>query len=99
MELNEVKFKKIIKTERQEYQRYLKVVAEDFADKLMLVAESASGIQKQLVAVRDMVAKNTEDIEIIKIDMESIKHTLRRKTDIDDLATLERRVTLLEKHR
>ncbi|OGF86669.1 hypothetical protein A3B19_00260 [Candidatus Giovannonibacteria bacterium RIFCSPLOWO2_01_FULL_46_32] len=99
MEFSEVKLKKILKGERQEYQRYLGVVAEDFSDKLKLIAESVSGVQKQLVALRDMVVKNTEDIAVIKMDIESIKHMLKKKVDFDEFATLERRVSLLEKRR
>lgn len=99
MELSEVKLKKILKEQRQEYQRYLGVVAEDFSDKLKLIAESAAGIQKQLIALRDMVARNTEDIEIIKMDIEAMKHLLKKKVDFDEFATLEKRVTLLERRR
>ena len=113
MELNEVRLKKILKTERQEYQRYLGIISEDFSDKLKLIAESVLGIQKQLIALRDMVAKNTEDIEIMKMDIEtmkrdgaimkmdltSIKHAIKKKVDEDEFAILEKRVTLLERHR
>jgi hypothetical protein len=37
------------------------------------------------------------DIEVIKTDIEFIKHSLKRKVDIDEFAALERRVALLEK--
>lgn len=61
--------KKLLKEQRQEYQKYLGVLAEDFGSQLKLVAESLVGIQKQLTAVRDMVAQNTEDIEKIKMEL------------------------------
>ena len=99
MELSETKFKRILSGERKEYQRYLGVLAEDFSSKLKLIVESVSGIQKQLVALRDMVVKNTEDIEIIKLDISSIKYDLKKKVDVDDFASLEKRVSLLERRR
>ena len=61
-----------------------------------LVAESLSGIQNQLVAIREMVAKNTEDIEMMKLDLQLIKHDLKRKVGYDEFAILERRVAMLE---
>ncbi|OIO46907.1 MAG: hypothetical protein COY09_01705 [Candidatus Portnoybacteria bacterium CG_4_10_14_0_2_um_filter_39_11] len=79
------------------FQRYLGVVAEDFASKFNLLAESIAGVQEQLIAIRDMVAKNTEDIEIIKMDISFMKHELKRKVDQDEFGVLEKRVLLLEK--
>lgn len=45
----------------------------------------------------EMTAKNTEDIEIIKSDVEFIKNSLKKKVDIDEFAFLEKRVALLER--
>jgi len=67
MEINEKKLKEILKRQRDEYQRYLGVLAENFESQIKLIAESLSGVQEQLIAIRDMVVKNTEDIEVIKI--------------------------------
>ena len=75
------------------------VVVEDIRDSIQLLAESVSGIQSQLIAIRDMVAKNTADIEVIKMNMELIKYSLKQKADNADLSALERRVSILEKHR
>ena len=51
-----------------------------------------------------MVAKNTEDIEMMRLDIEvmksdinEIKRELRRKVDIDEFEALEKRVLILEK--
>ncbi len=60
------------------------------------MAESVSGIQSQLVAIRDMVVKNTEDIEVIKMNVDSIKQMLRRKVDLEEFEKLEKRVLNLE---
>ncbi|MBI2052474.1 MAG: hypothetical protein HYT38_02220 [Candidatus Sungbacteria bacterium] len=56
-------------------------------------------LQEQMVILRDMVAKNTEDIEIIKMGVDLIKNNLKRKVDIDEFTALERRVVFLEKRR
>ncbi len=111
MEINEEKLKKVLKEQREEYQRYLGVVTEDFKSQVKLIAESLSNLQKQLVAIREMVAKNTEDIErlkiemiamkkdmeIMKADISTIKYELRRKVSWDEFEALEKRVLILEK--
>ena len=74
-------------------------MVEDIRDSIQLLAESVSVIQSQLIAIRDMVAKNTADIEVIKMNMELIKYSLKQKADNADLSALERRVSILEKHR
>lgn len=76
--------------------RHIDVLKEDFDSNLKLLAESVSGIQQQLVALREMVVKNTEDIEVIKINIEVIKNSLKKKVDLEEFETLERRVAVLE---
>lgn len=104
MEINEEKLKEILKEQRKEYQDYLGVVTEDFQPQVKLVAESVSGIQTQLIAIREMVAKNTEDIEAMKIEMMAmkedisfIKFELKRRPSLDEFEALEKRVMFLEK--
>jgi len=111
MEINEKKLKKILTDQRKEYQRYLGVLTENFESQVKLVAESVSGIQNQLIALRDMVARNTEDIEIIrdmvarntediemiKMDIGIIKNDLKEKVGRDEFVALEKRIFLLEK--
>lgn len=75
----------ILKEQREEYQNYLGVVVEDVRSSLKLIAE--------------MVGKNTEDIDIMKTDLEFIKNGLKKKVDIDEFSALERRVAVLEKRR
>lgn len=96
MEVAEEKLKTILEEQREEYQRHLGAVVEDFKSTMQLIAESVSGVQEQLTAIRDMVAKNTEDIETIKMNIEFIKSGLKKKVDIDEFSALERRVSLLE---
>ena len=72
------------------------MLGDNFSSQVKLVAESLSGIQNQLVAIREMVAKNTGDIEMMKMDLHLIKHDLKRKVGYDEFAILERRVVMLE---
>lgn len=69
MEMNEQKLKQILSEQRDEYQRYLSVLTESFESQVKIIAESLTGIQQQLVS-RNIVAKNTEDIEVIKMELQ-----------------------------
>lgn len=59
MEVNEQKLEEILTKQHEKYQIYLGTLAEDFQSQTKLIAESVSGIQQQLEAIRDMVAQNT----------------------------------------
>ena len=87
----------------EEVKRHLDVLGENFDHKLKLIAESVSGIQEQLTAIREMVVSNAKDIEEIKIhifamksDIELIKNGLKRKVDMEEFEALEKRLALLE---
>ena len=97
MEVNDQKLKQILTEQREEYQRYLGVLTESFESQVKLIAESLVGMQAQLVAIREMVAKNTEDIETIKLELQVIRHDLKEKVSRDEFALLEHRVTKVEK--
>ena len=97
MELTEKRIKEILKKQREDYQRYLGVLAESFESQVKLIAESMLGIQTQLISIRDMVAKNTEDIELTRMDLHIIKNDLKEKAARDEVKVLEKRVLLLEK--
>lgn len=92
----EIEIKKILKEQREEYQRYLKILAEDFNSKLKVIGEGISGILESLKSIQEMVAKNSEDIEIMKMDISFIKNELKTKVDQDQFAALEKRVIFLE---
>jgi len=97
MEIGGKELKKILDSQRKEYQQYNKVLIEDFDSKIKVLGEGILGIQEQLNNIREMVAKNTEDIEIIKMDISFIKNALKQKADKDELEALEKRVLFLEK--
>lgn len=88
MEINKTELKKILKEQRKEYQRYIGALEEDFESQTKLIAESVAGIQNQLIALRDIVVKNTEDIEIIRNmvvknteDIEMIRDMVAKNTE------------------
>ena len=125
MELNEETLEQILARQREEYQRYLGILAEDFKSQVKLVAEFQGGlaedvrvirdqlmdlqervtrIEGYVAAIRDMAAKNTQDIVVIRVDIETIKsdiaiirRDLKDKAARDELAVLETRVAELER--
>ena len=99
MEINQAKLKEILQEQRGEYQKYIGTISEDFQSQIKLIAESAEGMQKQLSAIRDMIARNTEDIAIIKTHIQFIKQELKHKIDRDEFEALEKRVLILERKR
>jgi len=97
MDIQEKELKEILISQREEYQQYLGVLAKNFESQLKLVIESLKGTQDQLVALREMVAKNTEDFEIIKMDLHIIKDDLTEKISREEFKIIEKRIDLLEK--
>ena len=107
MEIQGKQLKDILKSQREEYQRYLGVLAESLTgtqEQLVALREMVAKntediikIQAQLVAIREMVAKNTEDIEIMGMDLHVIKDDLIEKISREEFKIIEKRVDLLEK--
>jgi len=81
MDIQEEKLEDILKNQREEYQRYLGVLAENFGSQLKLVIESLRGVQEQLVALRQMVAKNTEDIIKIQVQFVALREMAAKNTE------------------
>ncbi len=55
MEINKGELKKVLTEQREDYQRYLGVLAENFESQVKMVAESVSGIQDQLITIIEEV--------------------------------------------
>ena len=96
-------FQQSLARQGEQFQHYMGVQVEGLRTEVQLVAEAVSGIQQQLIALRTMVEKNTEDIEMIKIDIDVMKaelaiirRDLKEKAGRDELAVLEARVAKLE---
>ena len=77
--------------------RRLGVLVEHSNDKWDMVAEQYGGIKKALDDHSEMIGKLMVDTSIIKDDLEFVKHSLKRKVDVDEFSALEKRVLLLEK--
>ena len=93
-----------LESSSQDTRLHMGVLVEDVKGDIKLLAESFGEMQNQLVSLRDMVAKNTEDIELIKVDTEImrselsiIRRDLKEKAGRDELAVLEARVGVLER--
>lgn len=101
--LDEQKLKDILKEQREESQRYLGILKDDFDSKVALIAEQYASIKETLASHTETFASHTkmivsmkEDIEIMKVDIAIIKQGLKRKVDVEEFEALERRVALLE---
>ncbi|MBI2465693.1 MAG: hypothetical protein HY452_02445 [Parcubacteria group bacterium] len=79
--------------------RRLGVLIEHVDSNVGLIAEQHGDIKKTLNMHTEMIGKLVVDIEIVKSDIEFIKHSFKKKVDIDEFAALERRVLILEKRR
>jgi hypothetical protein len=88
--------KTILKEHQEEIKRHIGVLKEDFDQKLGFIGEQHESIITRLDSHTEIIASIKEDMEIVKINVELIKDSLKRKVDIDEFATLERRVGVLE---
>ena len=96
MEVNEKKLKEVLKDQREEYQRYLKVVAENFSSQVKVIGKQYGSIQERLNEHTEMIGSIMENMEVIKSDVEIIKNSLKKKVDLEEFAMLEKRVIILE---
>ncbi|MBM3707966.1 MAG: hypothetical protein FJW69_06470 [Actinobacteria bacterium] len=88
--MEEQNFKKLLKEQTEEINQHSSMLLEEFQSQLKIVAEVQVEHSRKLDALIEMVAKNTENIEMIK-------SMLRRKVDIEEFEALEKRVMILEK--
>ena len=72
---------------------------EHIDDKVTLVAEQYTDLNKKIDRIGKKLDVVAEDVEVIKMDIEFIKHDLKSKVARDEFAVLERRVALLENRR
>jgi len=88
--MEEKDFKKLLTNQTKEIKRHGKILLEEFQGQLKIVAEVQIEHSRKLDALLEMVANNTENIEIIKSMM-------KRKVDIEEFEALIKRVMVLEK--
>ena len=68
-------------------------------DEIGGIKHEIGGIKQTLDIHTEMIGSTKEDIEIIKMDVEFIKGSMKKKVDVEEFSALERRVALLEKRR
>jgi len=95
--MEEKDFKKLLKEQTEEINRHSTMLLEEFQNQLKVVAEVQVEQDKKLDnhtskldSILEMVANNTENIEMIK-------GMLKRKVDVEEFEALTRRVIVLEK--
>lgn len=92
MPLDKQDMEKIEKT----FGRYVKIIDEHHSAQNRPMVEMQRAQGEKIDALYEMVARNTEDITVIKSDVSFIKQELKQKVDRDEFNTLERRVIFLE---
>jgi chromosome segregation ATPase len=75
---------------------HFEVLLEDINGKFDFVAEHISGHTTTLEKVVNKLDKIEEDVSVIKLDIEFIKHELKQKISRDEFSALEKRLSLLE---
>ena len=88
---------------KEEIVRQNQVMYEKFHAEVKVIGEQYLTIQKKIDALFEMVAKNSEDIELIKMrltkieaDISEIKKTLETKADTEKIKKLEKDIVLLK---
>jgi len=95
--MEEHNFKRLLKEQTEDINRHSSMLLEEFQNRLKIVTEvqmeqdrKLDDHTRKLDSILEMVANNTENIEMIK-------SMLRRKVDIEEFEALEKRVMILEK--
>jgi len=95
--MEEIEFKKLLAEQTEEINRHSAILLEEFQSQLKIVAEvqieqgkKLDNHTHKLDSILEMVANNTENIEMIK-------SMLKRKVDVEEFEALTRRVIVLEK--
>ena len=110
MQKKDKEIDKILEKYNKDIKRHIDVLKEDFDSKAQLIAEQYDSIRKKLSdhdtqftslenklnSHTEMIASMKESIEIMKIDINFIKGSLKQKVDVEEFNALEKRVILLE---
>lgn len=82
--------------QREEYQRFLGVMKEDFDSKMQLIGEQFHDVKTTLASHTEMIGSMMENIQIVKTDVQFLKGALKKKVDYEEFESLVNRVSLLE---
>lgn len=93
-----MKRKNIIKTKIDVGQelRNFGVLLEKNSHEIRAVAEQFGGLNKKLDSHTEAIGKLAEDMTIVKVNVEFLKGSLKKKVDYDEFLALERRMSVLE---
>lgn len=92
MNIDKEELKEILKEQREEFQRYIKILKEDWDSKFKIIGEWQKFNQPKLNkidSIEERIGRMEDDIRIIKT-------SLKRKVDYEEFETLEKRVVVLE---
>jgi len=64
--------------------------------KFALIEERIVAVEERIVAIEERIKAMEKNIEIMKVDISFIKNSLKKKVDVEEFETLERRVAILE---
>lgn len=96
MKKKDIEIEKILKPYNDDIKRHIKALSEDFQGKVQAVAEQFNGLNVKLDSHTEMMGKMSEDITIIKDNVEFLKGGLKKKVDYDEFMALEKRMTIVE---
>lgn len=88
--------KEVIEESEERFERHVSVLKEDFDSNIALIGEQHGSIMQKLDSHTEMIGATKEDIEVIKVNVEFIKSSLKKKVDLEEFESLEKRVSLLE---
>lgn len=81
----------------------IKEILDVHTDQISLIKETLDVHTNQIASIKETLDNNTEmtastkeDVEIIKMDIEFVKNSLKKKVDTEEFSVLEKRVAFLE---
>lgn len=89
-------FRKEIRAQGVRFDTQIKIIDEHIQSQIGLLAESILDVREKIAILTEIVEKNTEDIEIIKLNVELIRNDLKTKVEKEEFLALEKRVSALE---
>ena len=92
----EQKFEGFIEEQDKKYRRYIDSIDGHFESHNALMAESIIDVREKIVVLTEMVEKNTEDIEIIMLNINLIRGDVKTRIERKEFTVLEKRVVALE---
>ena len=78
---------------------HLKEDVRHLSGEVKIVKENVGHLSREMETVKGNVAHLSKNMEIVKEDIEFIKSGFKKKVDIEEFSALERRVSILERHR